>query len=169
MSLTIVKHKLSLLISSNSHPSATAYKASHCAIIYIKNTERKRSHWVLWQRPLHQQKCQKGNVTTQTTPQKISITQRLRTDLGRSVGVTTVTKLVLFNGFWRRQPSHSPQQQCNQTDESRQKYYLQHKQTFIKIDIFAKSYELEHETLQFIITIFKITSVWICRKSKYWI
>ena len=29
----------------------------------------------------------KGAVTTQTTPQKSSIKQRLRTDLGRSVGV----------------------------------------------------------------------------------
>ena len=44
---------------------------------------------------LHQQKCQKGKVTTQTTPQKSSITQRLRTDLGRSVGVkTTPTSVV---------------------------------------------------------------------------
>ena len=33
-------------------------------------------------------------MTTQTTPQKSSIKQQLRTDLGRSVGVTTATKLV---------------------------------------------------------------------------
>ena len=52
--------------------------------------KRKRSDSVLWQKPLHQQKCQKGKVTTQTTPQKSSIKQRLRTDLGRSVGVTKV-------------------------------------------------------------------------------
>ena len=56
--------------------------------------KRKRSDSVLWQKPLHQQKCQKGKVTTQTTPQKSSIKQRLRTDLGRSVGVTTATQLV---------------------------------------------------------------------------
>ena len=56
--------------------------------IYIKR-KRKRSDSVLWQKPIHQQKCQKAKVTTQTTPQKSSITQRLRTDLGRSVGVTT--------------------------------------------------------------------------------
>ena len=31
-------------------------------------------------KPLHQQKCQKGKVTTQTTSQKSSIKQRLRTD-----------------------------------------------------------------------------------------
>ena len=33
-------------------------------------------------------------MTTQTTPQKSSIKQQLRTDLGRSVGVTTATQLV---------------------------------------------------------------------------
>ena len=36
----------------------------------------------------------KGKATTQTIPQKISITQRLRTDLGRSVGVTHAIQLV---------------------------------------------------------------------------
>ena len=34
----------------------------------------------------------KGKVTTQTMPQKSSITPRLRTDLRRSVGVTTATQ-----------------------------------------------------------------------------
>ena len=34
---------------------------------------------------------------TTNTPQKTSITQRLRPDLGRSVGLTTTTKLVLIN------------------------------------------------------------------------
>ena len=48
---------------------------------------------------LHQQKCQKGKVTTQTTSQKSSITQRLRTDLGRSVGVTTATQLLWLSGL----------------------------------------------------------------------
>ena len=37
---------------------------------------------------------QKDNTQT---PPKTSITQRLRTDLGRSVGVTTVIQLVLLN------------------------------------------------------------------------
>ena len=40
-------------------------------------------------------------MTTQTTRQESSITERLRTDLGRSVGVTMVTQLVwltLFTG-----------------------------------------------------------------------
>ena len=47
----------------------------------------KRSDSVLWQKSLHQQTCQQGKVTTQTTPQK-------SLHLGRSVGVTTATQLV---------------------------------------------------------------------------
>ena len=39
---------------------------------YMK-TKRKRSDSVLWQKPLHQQKCQKGKVATQTTPQKVRL------------------------------------------------------------------------------------------------
>ena len=35
-----------------------------------------------------------------------SITQRLRTDFGRSVGVTTATPLVLLNRITSAQPSH---------------------------------------------------------------
>ena len=50
----------------------------------------------------------KGQVTTQTTPQKSSITQWLRTNSGRLVAVTTATQLVLLTGI-RVQPSHSPQ------------------------------------------------------------
>ena len=57
----------------------------------VLKRKRKRSDPVLWQKPLHQQKCRKGKVTTQTTPQKSSTKQRLRTDLGRSVGVTKAT------------------------------------------------------------------------------
>ena len=53
----------------------------------------------------------KGQFTTQTTPQKSSITQRLRTNLGRSVGGLTATQLVWLTGL-RAQPSHSPKQQC---------------------------------------------------------
>ena len=50
---------------------------------YFVKTKMRRSDSVLWQKLLHQQQCQKGKVTTQTTPQNISIKQRLRTDLGR--------------------------------------------------------------------------------------
>ena len=56
-------------------------------------------------KPLHQQKCQKGKVTTQTMPQKSSITQRLRTDLGRSIGVTTATQLVWLTGLRANLPT----------------------------------------------------------------
>ena len=57
----------------------------------------------------------KGKVTTQLTQQKSSITQWLRTDLGRSVGVTIATQLVWLTGLWA-QPSHTPQQPCNKKD-----------------------------------------------------
>ena len=68
-------------------------------LLLFVEKKRKRSDSVLWQKPLHQQKCQKGKVTTQTTPQKSSIKQRLRTDLGRSVGVTKATQLVWLTGL----------------------------------------------------------------------
>ena len=47
--------------------------------------------------PIHSNKNPKRNVTTQNTPPKPSITQRLRTDLGWSVRVTTITLLVWLN------------------------------------------------------------------------
>ena len=47
-----------------------------------------------------------NQLTTQKHQQKISITQRLRTDLGRSVGVSTAIQLVWFNQFTGTQPSH---------------------------------------------------------------
>ena len=63
---------------------------------YVKfflKTKRRRSDPVLWQKPLYQQKCQRGIEATQTTPQKSSIKQQLRTDLRQSVVVTTATQL----------------------------------------------------------------------------
>ena len=78
--------------------------------------KRKRSDSALWQKPLHRQKNPKSNVTTQRTPPKTSITQRLRTDLGRSAGVTKATQLVWLNRFTGSQPSHLPQKPCNQKD-----------------------------------------------------
>ena len=47
---------------------------------------------------------------------KTLITQRLRTDLGRSVALTTVTPLMLLNRFTSAQHSHLPQKSCNQKD-----------------------------------------------------
>ena len=49
---------------------------------------------------------QRDNIET---PPKTSITQRLRTDVGRSVGVTAVTQLVWLNWFMSAQPSHLSQ------------------------------------------------------------
>ena len=48
----------------------------------------------------------KGEVTTQTTSQKSSIKQRLRTDLGRSVGVTKATQLVWLTGLRAHLPTN---------------------------------------------------------------
>ena len=106
----IVKYPYSL---STNHTIFFCFHIS--ANIRCTREKRKRSDSVLWQKPLHQRKCRKGKVTTQTTPQNSSITQRLRTDLGRSVGVTTATQLVWLTGLGT-QPSHSPQQPCNQRD-----------------------------------------------------
>ena len=55
--------------------------------------------------PYTDRKIQKSNVTTQRTPPKTSITQRLRTDLGRSAGVTIATQLVWLYRFTGSQPS----------------------------------------------------------------
>ena len=53
--------------------------------------------------PTDKSKTQRDNTKT---PRKTSITQRLRTDLGRSVGVTIATQLVWLNRFTRSQPTH---------------------------------------------------------------
>ena len=57
----------------------------------------------------------KGQHDNTKTSPKHSITQRLRADLGRSNGVTKVIQLVWLIGL-RAQPSHSPQQPCNQKE-----------------------------------------------------
>ena len=59
--------------------------------------KRKRSDSVLWQKLLYPQKIPKSNVTTQKTPPKKSTSQRLWTNLGPSVRVTTATPLVVRN------------------------------------------------------------------------
>ena len=55
----------------------------------------------------------KGQSDYTNNATKSSITQRLRIDLGRSVGVTTATQLVGLTGL-RAKPSNFPQQLCNQ-------------------------------------------------------
>ena len=49
-------------------------------------------------------------------PPKTSITQRLRTDLGWSVGETTAIQPVWLNRFTVSQPSYKRQKLCNQKD-----------------------------------------------------
>ena len=55
--------------------------------------------------PTPTEKIKKSNATTQKRQPKTSITQRLRTDLERSVGVTIATQLVWLNRFTGSQPS----------------------------------------------------------------
>ena len=66
----------------------------------IENIDKKEEIWLspMTKAPTPTE-MSKGAVTTQTTPQKSSIKQRLRTDLGRSVGVTTATQLVWLTWF----------------------------------------------------------------------
>ena len=63
--------------------------------------------------PTEKSEKQLNNIKNAT---KTSITQRLRTDLERSVGVTAVTQLLCLNRFTSAQPSHQLQQPCNQKD-----------------------------------------------------
>ena len=60
----------------------------------------------------HTEKSKKRGDNTKTSP-KALITQRLSTELGRSVGVTIATQLVWLNQFTVSKPSHKP---CNQTE-----------------------------------------------------
>ena len=85
---------------------------------FFSNKERKRKRYdsVLWQNPLYQQTILNNKSDNIKTPPKISITQWLLTDLGRSVGIKTVTKLVWLNRFTGSRPSHLPQKQCYQKD-----------------------------------------------------
>ena len=53
------------------------------------------------------QKFKKQRDNTKTPP-KTSITQRLRTDSGRSVRVTIAAQLVWLNKLMGSKPSHSP-------------------------------------------------------------
>ena len=66
-----------LYFISNRSISNTSYVFHTCS-----KRKRKRSDSILWQKPLHQQKCQKGKVTTQQHTKKFDYTavaDRLRT------------------------------------------------------------------------------------------
>ena len=62
--------------------------------------------------PTEMSKGQSDNTNNAT---KSSIKQQLRTDFGRSVGVTIATQLAWLTWF-TGPPSHSPQQPCYQKD-----------------------------------------------------
>ena len=71
-----------------------------------KFKEKKKEIWLSpMKKPLYQQNIRKLMDNTKTPP-KSSITKRLRTDLGRSVGVTTVIQRMWLNRFTGTQPSH---------------------------------------------------------------
>ena len=63
--------------------------------------------------PREKPKKQRDNTKT---PPKTSITQRLRTDLGRSGRVSIATQLVWLNRFMGSQPFHIPQKPSYQKD-----------------------------------------------------
>ena len=71
-------------------------------------TKRRISDQVIWQKPLHQQKCQKGKWQHKQHHKKSSIKQRLWTDLGRSVGVAQpkATQLVWLTGLRAHLPTN---------------------------------------------------------------
>ena len=71
----------------------------------------------LWQKtPALTEKSNKQRDNTKTPP-KTSITQRLPTDLGQSVGEAIATRLVWLNQLTGSQPSHSSQQLCYRRHE----------------------------------------------------
>ena len=74
------------------------------------NGYMKREKEEIWLSPLTKAITLTENSKKQSdktkTPPKTSITQRLRTDLGRSVGVTTATLMVWLNRLTGSQTSH---------------------------------------------------------------
>ena len=70
--------------------------------IELTEEKRKISDSVLWQKPLHPQKIQKKYRDNIKTPPKTSITQRLRADLGQSVGVTSVNQTGVVKPVYER-------------------------------------------------------------------
>ena len=79
----------------------------------VLKTKRRRSDPVLWQKPLYQQKCQRGKVATQTTQQKGSIKQKIADRL-RTVSWSNYSHPTGVVNRFTGPPSHSPQQPCNQ-------------------------------------------------------
>ena len=82
------------LVCDNESYNHIIYWCHNTSYYMYDKRKRKRSDSALWQKPLHRHKNPKSNVSTQRTPPKTSITQRLQTDLGRSAGVTIAIQLV---------------------------------------------------------------------------
>ena len=83
-------------VVTNRHGILRPFKTMipNCSLAHSERREkRKKSDSLLLQKPLHSRKIEKATWKHKTPP-KTSITQWLRTDLGRSVGVTTATQLV---------------------------------------------------------------------------
>ena len=87
------------------------------SVLYCEHEVKKEEIWLspMTKAPTPTEKSKKQRDNTKSPP-KTSITQRLRTDLGRSVGVTIATQLVWLNRFTGSKPSHLPQKLCNQKD-----------------------------------------------------
>ena len=60
----------------------------------------------IWLSPMTKAPYNHRNPKSNVTTPKTSITRRLRTDLGRSVGVTTVKPLICLNRLSSAQPSN---------------------------------------------------------------
>ena len=76
--------------------------------------KRKRFDSLLCQK--HPTSTEKKHHDKTKTPPKISITQRLQTELGRSLELTIATQLVWLNRFTGSQPTHETQKLCNKKD-----------------------------------------------------
>ena len=87
------------------YPMIFAIYANESSVEYCKEKKKeiRLSPMTKALSPTEKLKKQRDNTKT---PPKTSITQRLRTDLGRSVGVTIATQLALLNRFMGSQPSH---------------------------------------------------------------
>ena len=85
--------------------------------------------------PSPTENCKKQSDDTKTPP-KDSITQRLPTDLRRSIEVTTAIQLVCLNLLPGSQPSHLPTKMCNQKDT--QKYFV----IFVSLPGTCKAYNM---------------------------
>ena len=91
------KHRL-LRVHWSVWPSFYLFYSQIC--LHILSKRKRKEIWLSpmtkAHTPTEMSKGQSDNINNAT---KSSITQRLRTDLGRSVGVTTATQLVWFTGF----------------------------------------------------------------------